>query len=53
MTNSVAGGVAGVFSWKHFNLRAGLTYGALFLAGPGLVLPLKYPYPELNLYWRL
>jgi hypothetical protein len=51
--NSVAGGVAGVFSWKHFNLRAGVTYGALFVSGPGLIVPLKYPYPELNLYWRL
>jgi hypothetical protein len=50
---SVAASVAGVFSWEHFNLRAGITYGALFLAGPGLVLPLKYPYPDINLYWRL
>jgi hypothetical protein len=53
MQNSVAGSVSGVFSWKYFNLRAGLAYGALFLQGPGLVLPLKYPYPEINLYWRL
>jgi hypothetical protein len=53
MQHSVAGGISGVFSWKHFNLRAGLAYGALFLPGPGLVLPLKYPYPELTLYWRL
>jgi hypothetical protein len=53
MQNSLAGSVSGVFSWKHFNLRAGVAYGALFLAGSGLVLPLKYPYPELNFYWRL
>lgn len=53
MQNSVAGSVSGLFSWKYFNLRAGLAYGALFLAGSGLVLPLKYPYPELNFYWRL
>jgi len=51
--HSVAGGVAGVFSWKHFNLRAGVTYGALFVSGPGLIVPLKYPYPDVNLYWRL
>lgn len=50
---SVAGSVSALFSWSSFNLRAGVAYGALFLAGPGLVLPLKYPYPELNLYWRL
>jgi hypothetical protein len=53
MQHSVAGGISGVFSWKHFNLRAGIAYGALFLPGPGLVLPLKYPYPDLTLYWRL
>jgi len=51
--NSVAGGVAALFSWEHFNLRAGVSYGALFLSGPGLIVPLKYPYPEVNLYWRL
>jgi hypothetical protein len=53
LQHSVAGLVAGVFSWKHFNLRAGVGYGAVFLQGPGLVLPLKYPYPDLSLYWRL
>jgi hypothetical protein len=53
LQNSVSGGVSGDFSWEHFNLRAGINYGALFLNGPGLVLPLKYPYPEINLYWRL
>jgi hypothetical protein len=53
MQHSVAGVVSGVFSWKHFNLRAGVGYGAVFLNGPGLVLPLKYPYPDLSLYWRI
>jgi hypothetical protein len=53
LQHSVAGSVSGVFSWEHFNLRAGVGYGALFLDGPGLVLPLRWPYPELNLYWRL
>lgn len=53
MQHSVAGFVSGVFSWKHFNLRAGVGYGAVFLNGPGLVLPLKYPYPDLSLYWRI
>jgi hypothetical protein len=53
MQHSLAGSVSGAWSWKHFNLRAGIGYGALFLSGPGLVLPLKYPYPELTLYWRL
>lgn len=53
MQHSVAGSVSGEWSWEHFNLRAGIGYGALFLSGPGLVVPLKYPYPELTLYWRL
>ena len=53
MQHSVAGGAAGVFSWKHFNLRVGATYGALFLPGPGLIVPLRFPYPELTFYWRL
>jgi len=52
--NAVTASVSGVFSWKHFNLRAGLAYGSvLFVPGPGLVVPLKYPYPEFGLYWRL
>lgn len=54
LQNAVSGSVSGVFSWEHFNLRVGLGYGsALFLQGPGLALPLKYPYPEFALYWRL
>lgn len=53
LQHSVAGSIGGVFSWQHFNLRAGIAYGALFLPGSGLVLPLKYPYPEINFYWRL
>jgi hypothetical protein len=54
LKNGAAGSASAVFSWKHFNLRVGLAYGsALFLQGPGLALPLKYPYPEFNLYWRL
>jgi hypothetical protein len=54
LQNAVTGSVSGVFSWKHFNLRAGLAYGsALFIQGPGLAVPLKYPYPEFALYWRL
>lgn len=53
MQHAVAGSIACVFSWQNFNLRAGVAYGALFLTGPGLVLPLRFPYPELNFYWRL
>lgn len=53
LQNSVAGSVSALFSWSDFNLRVGVAYGALFLRGPGLVLPLSYPYPEINLYWRL
>jgi hypothetical protein len=53
LQHSLAGNVSGVFAWRHFNLRVGVSYGALFLNGPGLVLPLAYPYPELNFYWRL
>jgi hypothetical protein len=53
LQHSVAASVSALMSWKSFNLRAGVAYGALFLAGPGIVLPLKYPYPEVNVYWRL
>jgi hypothetical protein len=53
LQHSVAGAVSAVLSWKHFNLRAGLAYGALFMPGIGLVLPMTYPYPEFNFYWRI
>lgn len=51
--NAVAGSISAVMSWEHLNLRAGLGYGALFMPGTNLVLPLKWPYPEFNIYWRL
>jgi hypothetical protein len=53
MQNTVAGSLSSSFSWKHFNLRMGFGYGAFFMPGMGLVLPLKYPFPEFNFYWRI
>lgn len=54
MQHAVAGSVSGLFSWKTFNLRVGLSYGnGLFFQGTGLVLPLQLPYPEFAFYWRI
>jgi hypothetical protein len=53
MQNTVAGSLSSSFSWQHFNLRVGVGYGGLFFPGMGLVLPLKYPFPEFNFYWRI
>ena len=53
MQHTVAGSVSSSFSWKNFNLRVGVGYGGVFLQGTGLVLPLAYPFPEFNFYWRI
>ena len=47
---SIVPGMA--FSWKTFNLRAGLGYGNFNVGGVNFVFPRKTLVPELDLYWR-
>ena len=44
--------LSGMWSWNHFNLRAGLGYGHYSLPGIDLFIPVAIPYPELALFWR-
>ncbi|MBI5535919.1 MAG: hypothetical protein HY898_24580 [Deltaproteobacteria bacterium] len=46
---SIVPGVA--WSWKHFNLRAGLGYGNFNIGGINVVLQKKTIVPELDLFW--
>ncbi len=41
-----------VFSWQTFNFRIGLGYGNYNIPGVNFVIPVRIPYPELDLYWR-
>ena len=47
---SIVPGMA--FSWKTFNLRAGLGYGNFNVGGVNFVFPRKTIVPELDMYWR-
>jgi hypothetical protein len=40
-----------VFSWRTFNLRAGLGYGNINLGGVNFILPRKGLVPDFDLYW--
>jgi hypothetical protein len=41
-----------VFSWQTFNLRVGIGYGHYNIPAVNFVIPIRIPYPELDLYWR-
>lgn len=41
-----------VWSWRHVNLRAGLSYGNISLPMLNFVLPAKIPFPNLDLFVR-
>jgi hypothetical protein len=43
--------VSGVWSWKTFNLRAGIGYGNYNVPGLNFVIGNRILYPELDLYW--
>lgn len=40
------------WSWRHFNLRAGLTYGNYNVPVVNFVVPTKIVFPNLDVYWR-
>jgi hypothetical protein len=44
--------LSSVFSWEMFNFRVGVGYGNFNVPPINFVLPLRLPYPELDLYWR-
>ena len=50
--NALSASVTAAWSWQHFNVEAGVGYGAYFLGGLGLVYARNIPYPVLDVYWR-
>jgi hypothetical protein len=54
----IEGGLGGAvavyahFSWTHFNLKLGGSYGTYTVPGVNLVLPTRIFMPELDLFWR-
>jgi hypothetical protein len=44
--------LSSVFSWQTFNFRVGVGYGNYNIPAVNFVIPVRIPYPELDVYWR-
>jgi hypothetical protein len=52
LQHAFSASLAAVLSLKTFNLRFGAGYGNFNIPGLNIVWPDRYPFPELDIFWR-